>query len=298
VYGSARFDTLTTVVAPAAGDPTGTVTINADGIDLAAGSNSGGHASVAASALSAGTHTVMAVYGGSTDFDPSQGATTVTIAKAPTSIEVSSVHNPSPAGAPVSLSITLPSAGPSLPSGTLTLTENGTVVARQAITGTLTLVLHPGVGRHSFAISYSGNENYLPSSAEFAQDIASPLLTADSVRVFEGDSGSKEVEVGLRLSAPSNDPISIPWHTADDTAHAGIDYEQASGTVNFAPGETFQAVIVHVIGNTRKEDDKRFTVVFDAAANVQIATSSATVTIANDDQADAPPPARHRGVRH
>ncbi|HEX3583943.1 MAG TPA: Calx-beta domain-containing protein, partial [Thermoanaerobaculia bacterium] len=132
----------------------------------------------------------------------------------------------------------------------------------------------------------------------FAETVSPPLLTAGDVRVFEGDAGTTRVEVPVRLSAPSSDPISVPWHTTDGTALAGIDYERATGTVDFAPGETFRTVIVLVIGNTKKEDDKTFSVVFDAAANVQIATTSANVVIGNDDEADAPPPSRRRGVRH
>ena len=298
VYGAARFDAMTAVVAPAAGDPTGAVTITADGVDLAVGSLSSGHASIAAAALSPGVHTVTAAYGGSNDFDPSLGATTVTIAKAPTSVGVSSPHNPLPAGAPLSLNIAVPLAGPAIPSGTINVTENGAVVAQQAISGMCVVLLHPATGHHSFVVNYSGDSNYLASSATFAQEVASPMLTADSVPVFEGDTGSKDVEIPVRLSALSNDPISVPWHTTDGTALAGVDYQQASGTVDFAPGETFHTVIVRVIGNTKKEDDKTFSVAFDAAANVQIATRSATVTIANDDEADAPPSSRHRGVRH
>jgi hypothetical protein len=298
VYGQSHFDVSIVAAAPAAGDPAGTVTLRVDGVTFGSGSISGGKASIGAEAMPAGTHGVTAVYSGSTEFEASQGSTTVTIAKAPTSLAVSSDHNPSPAGAPVTLSVTLSSAGPSLPSGTLTVMENGSVVAQQAIAKALSLVLHPSGGHHSFAITYSGDANYLASSANFAQDVAAPMLTANSVRAFEGDSGLKDVAVPVSLSSPSSDPINVPWHTADGTAHSGVDYQQASGTLTFAPGETFHTVIVHVIGNTKKEDDKTFSIVFDAAANVQIGTSSATVTIANDDDGSAPPPTRHRGVRH
>jgi hypothetical protein len=305
IYGSTRFDTLTTAVAPAAGDPGGLVTILVDapwlGGPLTGGQElSGGRAIVLVPVLSPGSHVITAVYGGSNNFEPSQStALTVTVAKAPAPLGVSTAHNPSPAGAPVSLTISGPAPTGVFPAtGTVTVMENGVFLAQQTIAGTAYVVLHPSSGHHSFVISYSGDDNYLASSANFALDVAGPMLTADPVRVLEGDSGAKDVEVAVHLSAPSTDPISVPWHTADATARAGVDYQQASGTVDFAPGETYRTVIVHVIGNTKKEDDKTFSVVFEAAANVQIATTSATVTIANDDATDAPPPTRHRGVRH
>jgi hypothetical protein len=298
VYGSARFDALTSVVAPAVGDPGGTITIQAGGIDVASGPLSAGKASIVAAAVPAGTRVVTASYGGSTDFEPSQASMTVTIAKAPVSLNVATSNNPSPAGAPVVLKVTVASTAPAVPSGSLVVTENDSVVSQQSIAGSATFLLHPGSGNHILSFRYSGDDNYLASSTTFAETVSPPLLTAGDVRVFEGDAGTTRVEVPVRLSAPSSDPISVPWHTTDGTALAGIDYERATGTVDFAPGETFRTVIVLVIGNTKKEDDKTFSVVFDAAANVQIATTSANVVIGNDDEADAPPPSRRRGVRH
>ena len=42
----------------------------------------------------------------------------------------------------------------------------------------------------------------------------------------------------VSLSAPSAQPVTVEWSTADGTAFGGRDYRTASGTVTFPPGST------------------------------------------------------------
>ncbi|HYE63971.1 MAG TPA: Calx-beta domain-containing protein, partial [Pyrinomonadaceae bacterium] len=71
--------------------------------------------------------------------------------------------------------------------------------------------------------------------------------------------------------------------TADGTAAAGSDYEAASGTLTFAPGETSKGITVVVNGDTAVEPDETFTVNLSDPTNATISDAQGTGTITNDD---------------
>ncbi|AXF51444.1 tail fiber protein [Erwinia phage Pavtok] len=60
--------------------------------------------------------------------------------------------------------------------------------------------------------------------------------------------GSTSALFVVRLSSPVTEKVTVAWQTEDGTAHAGIDYEAAAGTVEFAPGETEKGIEVVVLG--------------------------------------------------
>jgi hypothetical protein len=58
------------------------------------------------------------------------------------------------------------------------------------------------------------------------------------------------LEVLVTLSTPSSDSVSVDWSTvATVQPEPGVDFEPASGTVVFAPGETSKVVPVVVHGD-------------------------------------------------
>jgi hypothetical protein len=74
----------------------------------------------------------------------------------------------------------------------------------------------------------------------------------------EGDTGSQAYELPVYLSDPSTEPVTIEWSTVDTAAdprvaQAGTDFVSASGTVTFAPGETFQTIPIEILGDTADE---------------------------------------------
>ncbi|HEJ7283133.1 TPA: hypothetical protein SMF87_004585 [Serratia marcescens] len=60
--------------------------------------------------------------------------------------------------------------------------------------------------------------------------------------------GSTTATFAVTLSVPLEKPISVKWNTEDGTGKAGVDYEAASGTLEFAQGETSKAIQVVVYG--------------------------------------------------
>jgi len=101
----------------------------------------------------------------------------------------------------------------------------------------------------------------------------------------EGDTGQSEAVFVVQLSKPSDLGVTVHYETSDATAAAGSDYEQVSGTVVFAPGETSKAVSVPVLGDMRDETDETFSVELSSPSNATLTTSAATGTILDNDTA-------------
>ncbi len=91
------------------------------------------------------------------------------------------------------------------------------------------------------------------------------LLIADS-SVDETETGTSTLTFSMSLSVASGRPVSVSWETANGTALAGTDYNAASGSVAFAPGEMTKAIEVTVIGDTINEENETVLVNLDWAA--------------------------------
>ena len=112
-----------------------------------------------------------------------------------------------------------------------------------------------------------------------------PQVSAASVAVAEGNTGTKNVVVALTLSAPSSQPVSVSYATADGDAIAGTDYVAKSGVVTFAPGVTAQNVPIVIIGDVLDEPNETFTVSLTNPVNALIGAGQAIVTITDNDAA-------------
>lgn len=117
-------------------------------------------------------------------------------------------------------------------------------------------------------------------------DLPLPSVSVASVSANEGNSGSTPFVFTLTLSAASAQAVTVQYSTADGTATtADSDYQSASGTVTFAPGETSKTVSVAIIGDAKIESDETFTFTLSAPSNALLGTAVATGTILNDDAA-------------
>ena len=84
----------------------------------------------------------------------------------------------------------------------------------------------------------------------------------------------------VSLSAPSTQPVTVTYATADGTATQGQDYVATSGTLTFAPGQTQQTITVSVTADPTNTTDETFFVVLQNPVNGVIPGSGkATGTI-------------------
>ena len=139
---------------------------------------------------------------------------------------------------------------------------------------TLTLQLSNAVNA---AISVSSN----PSVVLILDDDPAPAISVNDVTVMEGDSGTTDAVFTLSLSSASGRQVNVNFATANGTATAGVDYQSATGTVTFNPGETSKPVTVVVNGDVLNEPNEFFFVNLSNASNATLADSQGLGTIIN-----------------
>jgi chitinase len=131
-----------------------------------------------------------------------------------------------------------------------------------------------------------------PSAGTISQDTGTvtirdddgPAISVADLSVIEGNSGTKTAAFAVSLSAASPQAVSVTYGTSDGTASAPADYTAASGTLTFAPGETFKTVNVNVVGDTIDEADEDFTLGLSSPVNATIARAQGRAVIVDDDQ--------------
>jgi methionine-rich copper-binding protein CopC len=108
-------------------------------------------------------------------------------------------------------------------------------------------------------------------------------VAVNDVNVTEGNAGTTAATFSLSLSGASPLPVSVNFSTADGSASAGTDYQAATGTVTFAPGETVKRVTVLVNSDTLVETAENFQLVLSSPVYVTILDGQGTGTINNND---------------
>ena len=108
-------------------------------------------------------------------------------------------------------------------------------------------------------------------------------ITINDVTVTEGDTGTKTVDFTVSLSAASAQTVTVNYATADGTATAGLDYQTASGTVSFAPGELSKPITITIIGDTLDEANETFFVNLSNPVNGVIVDNQGQGTINDND---------------
>ena len=110
---------------------------------------------------------------------------------------------------------------------------------------------------------------------------ALPSITVDDVLVAEGDG---YVDMVLRLSAPALGAVSVSYNTSDNGAsYWNGDYSSRTGTVNFAPGQTTQAVRIGIREDADLESLEGIKFNLYSAAGATIAKPTSTIGIVDND---------------
>ncbi len=110
-----------------------------------------------------------------------------------------------------------------------------------------------------------------------------PTITISNVQV--SDSGSTPNAIfTVSLSAPSSNPISVDFQTADGSATAGADYQAQSGKLTIPTGATSATITIPIITDTLTESNETFSVNLGNAVNATLATATGIGTISDQPQ--------------
>jgi len=175
-----------------------------------------------------------------------------------------------------------------------------------------------GVSLSSYAWDWQSIENYVPGFPDFTprllwvedeviddfrspysgsiyswgqlMDIGSsdpptvpPGLSIFDGSIVEGNKGTSRLDLVVTLSGVSSEQITVQYRTVNGTAAAPSDYQAASGSVTFLPGETRKTISIFVVGDRKREANETFTVQLSNPSGAYFFDSTATATIINDD---------------
>lgn len=114
-----------------------------------------------------------------------------------------------------------------------------------------------------------------------------PEIYIDDVTVIEGDSGNSQALFTVSLDQPTTELVSVQFHTRDDSAIAGEDYQSVSGQLVFQPGELTKTISVPILDDAVIESNEGFQVVLDQAVGATLASATGVGTI-QDNEVAAP----------
>ena len=131
-----------------------------------------------------------------------------------------------------------------------------------------------------------------PASVVLADDdeMASRVL---SIADAEAAESAGDMAFAVTLDGPSPAEVTVSYATADPAgtvdpvAGAGVDYESASGTLTFAPGEVSRTIRVSVLDDELDEPDETFALVLADPRGATLGRGSALGTIRDDDEPPA-----------
>jgi hypothetical protein len=139
-------------------------------------------------------------------------------------------------------------------------------------------------GRLDVAAANAGSNNVsvLPNDGAWPDPNGLRLQIGD-VTVTEGNTGTTSATFTVTLSAASSQMITVAYATGDGSATAGSDYQAASSTLTFAPGETTKTITVPVIGDRSGEPNEMLVVNLSSPTNATVADGQGVGTIVDDE---------------
>jgi flagellar hook assembly protein FlgD len=181
---SVTFTASVTAAVSGSGTPTGTVTFTVDGTGQTPVPLSNGQATFSTATLSGGRHTITAVYGGDSNFNPSTSAAlTQTVNQAgttTTTTALTSSPNPSTFGQSVTFTATVAASSGGTPTGTVSFTVDGTAqTAVPLSSGQATLSISTlNAGTHSITAAYNGDSSFTASTSAVLVQTVNKALTS------------------------------------------------------------------------------------------------------------------------
>ncbi|HET7436135.1 MAG TPA: ELWxxDGT repeat protein [Thermoanaerobaculia bacterium] len=158
-------------------------------------------------------------------------------------------------------------------------TEGGTVMVSDIIPGS--------VSSSPDQLTAADGTLFFAASTEVeGHELWAVALTTGSVtgtRTAEGNAGTHGLRFTITRHGASSDAASVAYATLPGTATAGTDYTAASGTINFAAGETVKTVDVAVIGDTLTEVNETLFLRLSSPSGVVLGDSTAAGVIEDDD---------------
>jgi hypothetical protein len=205
-FGQAVILAATVTGAAGTGTPTGAVTFSDGATAIGTATLNQGKAALNVNSLKAGTHTLTASYAGDTNFaNSASAAISQTVNKTSTTTTLAGTPNPSVFGQPVTFTATVVASGggAGTPSGSVTLSDGGnslgTATLNQGKVSLTVTSLTPG--SHTNSASYTGDVNFLPSSASGAAGVTQVVGQSSTVTILSSSANPSVYGQVVKFSA-------------------------------------------------------------------------------------------------
>ena len=110
-------------------------------------------------------------------------------------------------------------------------------------------------------------------------------LYVNDVSTSEGDGAAgHDVRFTVTRAGETSGATTVNYTTSASTATSPGDFQLASGTLNFAAGETTKEIVVRVVGDAVQEDAEQYFITLSAPTNGTIVGSTGTGTIIDNDE--------------
>ena len=153
--------------------------------------------------------------------------------------------------------------------------------------GAITLTIIPLTAEEEAAALLSYEPEIQGGASGWSAEATVAVLDDDELGFSIADAEAPE-GVNFAVPAVSTLETSVDWATAPDAdgenpATPGVDYESASGSLTFAPGETSKTITVRLFNDDLREEDETFLVELSNPVGGTLQDPTATGTITNDD---------------
>ncbi|MDB9923796.1 hypothetical protein OAC96_06245, partial [Candidatus Pelagibacter sp.] len=115
------------------------------------------------------------------------------------------------------------------------------------------------------------------------EDDSGPAFSISNVTTSNENAANATFTV--TMSTTSSATATVDYATSNGTATASSDYTSSSGTLTFSPGDTSKTFTVPVLADTIYEGNETATITLSNAVNATISSSTATLTITDDESA-------------
>jgi len=178
--------TFTATVTSAIGPVTGSVNFMDGATEIGSGTLTAGVATFATSTLSAGTHTITAVYSGDVNFPTATSSPlTETIGQGATTVALTTSGASVAAGQQVTFTATVATTAAGTPAGTVSFYDGATLLGSSSLTGLVATYATSSLsaGPHSITATYSGDATFATSTSAVLTQTITVVATASTTTV-------------------------------------------------------------------------------------------------------------------
>jgi hypothetical protein len=131
-------------------------------------------------------------------------------------------------------------------------------------------------------------ENDDQTSPNIPEPQPAPAINIADASTTEGNSGTKTLEFTVTLSQTVDHDVTVDYATGDESALAGSDYIESTGTLTISSGTNSAIISITINGDTDLEPDEIFTITLSNPTGAFLANNDAIGTIVNDESSLVP----------